>query len=223
MVATGWMARVGTACGALYVIIGVIATGGGGDPNAPNLGAEGATIARYYAAHTYSQHLHLEAFAILLQVFFIAALWGVLRRAEPAPAWLSAAAFGAGIAAVAVKLSSAPAMFALVYHAQPLEPNLARALFEMNTFAFFVTWYLQAALLLAVTALSFAYRALPLWLGVPGGLVAVGLLVAVVFAATNLVVVPELLWLLWVVVTSVYLTIRPGNPSRSDPEANLKI
>jgi tellurite resistance protein TehA-like permease len=116
---------------------------------------------------------------------------------------------GAGVTAVAVKLSSAPAYFALVYHAQPLDPNLARALFEMNTFAFFVTWYLQAALLLAVTALSLAHRALPLWLGVPAGVIAISLLVAVQFAVTNLIVVPELLWLVWVVVTSVYLTIWP--------------
>jgi hypothetical protein len=191
------------------VILAVIATGGGGDPNSPNLGAEGAAIARYYAAHTYSQKVHFEALTIILEVFFIAALWGVLRRSEPAPAWLSAAALGAGIAAVAVKLSSAPAYFALVYHALPLDPNLARALFEMNTFAFFVTWYLQAALLLAVAALSVAYRALPLWLGVPAGLIALALLVAVQFAVTNLTVVPELLWLLWVLVASVYLTIRP--------------
>jgi len=208
-VVTEWLARIGTACGALYVIIAVIATGGGGNSNAPNLGADGATIARYYAAHTYSQGLHLEALAILLQVFFVAALWGVLRRSEPAPAWLSAAVLGAGVSAVAVKLSSAPAYFALVYHAQPLDPNLARALFEMNTFAFFVTWYLQAALLLAVTALSLAHRALPLWLGVPAGVIAISLLVAVQFAVTNLIVVPELLWLVWVVVTSVYLTIWP--------------
>jgi len=96
-----------------------------------------------------------------------------------------------------------------VYHAQPLDPNLARALFEMNTFAFFVTWYLQAALLLAVMALSLAHRALPLWLGVPAGVIAISLLVAVQFAVTNLIVVPELLWLVWVVVSSVYLTIWP--------------
>jgi Domain of unknown function (DUF4386) len=206
---TGWLARIGTACGALYVIIAVIATGGGGDQNAPSLGADGATIARYYAAHTYSQGVHVEALAILLQVFFVAALWGVLRRSEPTPAWLSAAALGAGMAAVAVKLSSFPAFFALVYHAQPLDPNLARALFEMNSFAFLVTWYLQAALLLAVMALSLAHRALPLWLGIPAGLIAIALLVAVQFAVANFVVVPELLWLLWVVVTSVYLTIWP--------------
>ena len=207
--ATEWLARIGTACGALYVIIAVIATGGGSNSNVPNLGADGATIASFYAAHTYSQGVHLEGFAILLQIFFVAALWGVLRRSEPAPAWLSAAVLGAGIAAVAVKLSSFPAHFALVFHAQPLDPNLARALFEMNGFAFLVTWYLQAALLLAVTALSVAYRAVPLWLGVPAGLIAVSLLVAVGFAVTNFIVLPELLWLLWVVVTSVYLTIRP--------------
>ena len=46
--------------------------------------------------------------------------------------------------------------------------DLARALFEMADFAFFVTWYLQAAVLLAAAALSLAYLALPLWLGVPG-------------------------------------------------------
>src|SRR2546428_7880338 len=147
-------------------------------------------IARYYAAHTYSQGLHLEALAILLQVFFVAALWGVLRRSEPAPAWLSATVLGAGISAVAVKLSSAPAYFALVYHAQPLDPNLARALFEMNTFAFFVTWYLQAALLLAVTALSLAHRALPPLLGVPAGVIPISLLVAVQLAVTNPILGP---------------------------------
>src|ERR1700674_1002216 len=84
-VMAAWLARIGTACGALYVIIAVIATGGGSS-DSPNLGADGATIARYYAAHTYSQGVHLEALAILLQVFFVAALWGVLRRSEPAPA-----------------------------------------------------------------------------------------------------------------------------------------
>jgi hypothetical protein len=35
------------------------------------------------------------------------------------------------------------------------------------------------------------------------------LLIAVGFAVTHFIAVPELLWLLWVVVTSIYLTIRP--------------
>ncbi len=41
------------------------------------------------------------------------------------------------------------------------------------------------------------------------GLIAISLLVGAEFAVTNSIVLPELLWLLWVVVTSVYLTIRP--------------
>lgn len=213
-----WLARAGALSGALYVVLAVGATGGGGDSNSPNLGDSGETIARYYAAHLSSQRPHfIEAIALIALLFFIGFLWGILRRVEPAPAWLSATALGSGVALIAVKLASFPAFFPLAYHDFTADPVLARTLFEMNGLAFLVTWFLQAGLMLAAGAVSILYSGLPLWLGLPAALNGLALLLAasVAISSRNEVIVPELIWLLWLLVTSVYLAIRPiGHPGR---------
>lgn len=57
------------------------------------------------------------------------------------------------------------------------------------------------------------YGRIPRWLAAVSGLVSVGLLVGGAFMASpNLNVIPELLRLVWLLVASTALVIRPGDP-----------
>jgi hypothetical protein len=206
--------RIAAGFGAAYVVIGVAGSGGKGDPSAPSLGASGESIAAYAAAHSLAPVMVgqlFEILSLLALLVFAAALYAILRRAESEPGPLPVLALSGGLLAVGLKLGSFMPAFALHYHSTPIDPAVARALFEMNNFGFVLMWFGQAVLLGSVAIAGLAWRAIPRWLAAPAALIAVALVVDAAFASgPNLSFVPELLWLLWVLVASVRLTIRPA-------------
>jgi hypothetical protein len=114
--------------------------------------------------------------------------------------------------AAGLKLASFMPAFALHYHSTPIDPAVARSLFEMNEFGFVLTWFGQALLLAAVAVAGTAWRAIPRWLAIPAGLIALSLVVDAAFAPNpNLSFIPEMAWLLWVLIASVRLTIRAAS------------
>jgi len=205
--------RIAAASGAAYVIIGVAGSGGRGAPSAPSLGASGESIAAYAAAHSLAPVMLgqlLEILSLLALLVFAAALYTILRRAESEPSPLPVLALCGGLLAVGLKLASFMPAFALHYHSTPIDPAVARALFEMNNFGFVLTWFGQAFLLGSVAIAGLAGRAIPRWLAAPAALIAIALVGDAALATDpNMSFVPELLWLLWVIVASVRLTIRP--------------
>src|SRR5688572_26653473 len=52
----------------------------------------------------------------LFFLFFLGSLWSALRRAEGTDGWLSAAAFGAGLVALTIRLSSATVSLAVLHN-----------------------------------------------------------------------------------------------------------
>jgi hypothetical protein len=162
----------------------------------------------------------LEILSLLALLVFAAALYAILRRAEAEPGPLPVLALSGGLLTVGLKLASFMPAFALHYHSTPIDPAVARALFEMNDFGFVLAWFGQALLLGSVGVAGIASRAIPRWLAIPAVLIAVALVADAVFATDpNAPVIPELLWLLWVLVASVRLTVRGASIEARQPVA----
>lgn len=204
--------RIAAAFGAVYVVIGVVGSGGRGNQSAPSLGASGQSIATFAAAHPVGAFMFgqvLEILSLLALLVFAAALQVIVHHAEPGRGPLPSLVLSGGLLAVSIKLASLMPAFALHYHSSPIDPGVARALFEMNDFGFMLAWFGQALLLVAVATAGIAWRAIPRWLAVPAVLIAVALVVDAAFATNpNAPLFPELLWLLWVLVASIRLAIR---------------
>ena len=165
----------------------------------------------------------LELIAILLFLPFLGYLYSVLRRAEGEGAWLSPTAFGAGLVDLTIKLASIAPAFAS--RTEGLDPQIHQALEKMNSVAFIVTMLPLGVMMAAVAAVALKSRVLPLWLGLLAAITAPACLVNGMFLDAEFG--PAfLLFLLWVVMASVVLTLRAGratveaaaNPRAAWPE-----
>ncbi len=201
-----WLSRFPAACGLFYVIIALVASGSG-DDNAPTANSSGQAIAAYAAAHQAGPFAGLgEMVALLLLAVFVVALYTALGRRESGKEAAVVVLVG-GVLTVAIKLGSFPAFFALYSAGQATDPAVARAMMQMNGYAFEMTLFTQALLLSAVAIGGLVSGAIPRWLAATAGVLAVALVVsAPVFAAKGFNPI-ELFWLAWVVVASVTLTI----------------
>jgi hypothetical protein len=202
-----WLSRFPAACGLFYVVIALVATGSG-DDNAPTSTSSGQAIAAYAAAHQAGPFAGLgEMIALLGLAVFVVALYTALSRIEAAREAAVVVLMG-GVLTVAIKLGSFPAFFALYSAGPATDPAVARAMMQMNGYAFQITLFTQALLLSAVAIGGLVSGAIPRWLAATAGVLAVALVVsAPVFAAKGFNPI-ELFWLAWVVVASVTLTIR---------------
>jgi hypothetical protein len=210
--------RFGGACGLLSVVLIILGNDVlGVDPGARTLNASRAEIAQYVAAHPLTTAnwvgLYLQVIAMLLLVVFLDRLWGVLRQGEGESGWRSTVAFGGGLLYVAVQLAALPAAIAAFYRAdEGFDPQLVAALIDMNNAAWVVGWPIWALVLAATAAVVLPTRVLPRWLGWAAAAIALLLLGAVVRADAGPAVIPWVLTLGWVVVTSTVLMVRAGQP-----------
>jgi hypothetical protein len=159
----------------------------------------------------------LELLGFLLFIPFLGYLWSVLREAEGPGGWLATTAFGAGLVDVTVKLGSlAPAKAADDFgDATPIH----KALEEMNNVAFITTMLPLSVLMAAVALITLKTGALPRALGWLAAVTAPLLLVNGMFLDADFG--PAfLLFLLWTLLASIVLTLRPsGVRSPAEPIA----
>ncbi len=159
--------------------------------------------------------LVLELIGLLLFIPFLGYLWSILREAEGPGGWLATTALGAGLVDVTIKLGSlAPGKVADDFgDATPIH----KALEDMNSVAFIVTMLPLGVLMAAVAVISLKTRVLPRWLGWLAAVTAPLLLVNGMFLDAEFG--PAfLLFLLWTLLASVVLTVRPsGVPSPTEP------
>ena len=149
----------------------------------------------------------VELIAILLFLPFLGYLYSVLRRAEGEGAWLSPTAFGAGLVDLTIKLASIAPGFAA--RAEGLDPQLHQALEKMNSVAFIVTMLPLGVMMAAVAIVILKTRVLPLWIGLLAALTAPACWVNGMFLDAEFG--PAfLLFLLWVAIASMVLTLRAG-------------
>ena len=156
----------------------------------------------------------LELIGLLCFIPFLGYLYGVLRRAEGEGAWLSATAFGAGLVDLTIKLGSIAPGFAA--RTQGLDPQVHDALHKMNSVAFIVAMLPIGVMMAAFAVVIIKTRVLPLWLGLLAALTAPACLVNGMFLDAEFG--PAfLLFLLWVTVASVVLTLRAGRATSMGP------
>jgi hypothetical protein len=147
---------------------------------------------------------------LLCLVLFASIVAAAIRRREGAQPWLSNVTLGAGLLAVAVKLTSLPAAFALAYRAHDgFEAQLAAALTDMNAFSFVLTWPLLALMIGAAAAGILRYGALPAWLGWSGVAVAIALFGALPLAFGPGAFIAFITSSLWIVLASATMIVRP--------------
>ncbi len=150
----------------------------------------------------------IELVGMLFFLPFLGYLWSVLRRAEGADGWLATTALGAGLAAFIVKIASAAPLLAANNEADGT--RLHDALARMNDISFIVTMLPLGVFAAAVATVTLQTGALPRWLGWFAAATAPALIVnGLFFGSTE---GPAfLLFLLWLVCTSVVLTRRAGS------------
>ncbi len=152
---------------------------------------------------------------LLFLLVFLGSLWGTLRRAEEGPGWLSLTAFGAGVVAVAIQFVQGALMWsaAAMARREVLDPRVAKTTWTLQRDFNVASFYPLAVLLTAVALLTVQSGVLPRWLGWAAAIIAVGFLAGgAVDVAVNETVsgVAFLLWLLWIVATSIVLVRRPA-------------
>ncbi len=165
----------------------------------------------------------LELIAMLLFIPFLGYLYGVLRGAEGEGGWLSATAFGAGLVDLTIKLGSIAPSFAAQ---EGLNPQLHDALHKMNSVAFIVTMLPIGVMMAATAIVILKSRVLPVWLGLLAAVTAPACWVNGMFLDAEFG--PAfLLFLLWVIIASIVMTLRAGRldrgvtrPATTFPEPN---
>ena len=186
--------RLGAVSGALFVVLLFGPSSSGSD----------ATIV-----------IVLELIGLLLFIPFLGYLWSVLREAEGPRGWLATTAFGAGLVDVTIKLGSiAPAKAADNFSDATA---MHQALEDMNSIAFIVTMLPLSILTAASALIILKTGVLPRALGWLAAVTAPALLVNGMFLDAEFG--PAfLLFMLWVLLASVVLTVRTGDlPMRVSP------
>lgn len=210
IVSSSLLTRLGAACGALYVILAILAndTLGSGSPDST---ASTQTIGAWWRAHEVTNADwalgFLELVALLCFPIFVVVLAWVLQRADGGRTWLPWAVLAMGLLSAVVKLASGAPMFALLWRADDgISDGLAAAMVDMNGASFIITWALDAVMLAAAGGVILSTRCLPRWLGWWALATAPLLLATVPFATSG---PPTLLLaLIWIVATSITLVIR---------------
>jgi hypothetical protein len=151
-------------------------------PGAPT-GAAGTDYAAFYAN---SKGAHMGAalvfaLAILCLICFFGALRRVLADIEGWPGGLTATAFGAGMVTCALGLASTAFPMAAVSQPEPLEPSLARMLWELGNGVGNLAAIPLAVLLGAVAGVAWRSGRLPRWYGLASAALAVLMLVPLVW------------------------------------------
>ena len=147
----------------------------------------------------------VELVGMLLFLPFLGYLSGVLRRAEGADGWLSTTALVSGLAAITIKLASAAPL--LVADREAKGTRLHDALVNINDASFVLTMLPLAVLAAAAATVTLRTCVLPRWLGWLAAVTAPALVAnGLFFRSEN---GPAfLMFLLWLVATSVVLTLR---------------
>jgi Domain of unknown function (DUF4386) len=209
---TRTIGRLGAAAGAAYVVLTFAGEALSGSGDSPALGSPPADYARWLADNTPTGAGYVGAFVALIGllsfVVFAGALYDVLRRSERERTWLPITVLGAAVVSAAIKLGSAPPLLAAFSLRRGIDPQLAKALVEMNDYAFLLTWATDAVMLGAAAACALRTGALPRWLGVSAAVIA-PLLLACVAGGNSAPPFGFLLALLWFLAAGIALA-RPG-------------
>ena len=220
--------RIAPATGALYVaciIVGnILATSGDSSSTHPT----GVRVLQDAARHAHSTAVTagfvLEILGFTLFIVFLGYLAATLTGSRSAATGESGRVLGAtavisGVVMLAIKLGSAAPVVALAMDRHQLDPTLARVLNDINGAAFVLSW-LPTAVFVGAAAIALHLAGLvgrPLgWTGVLLGVVGVPLAILGLHDPVSANPMAFLLGVLWVMVVSVRLAMRPGASAEQD-------
>ena len=198
-----WIRRLPALTGAAFGIAGFVK--GGGDDGAPTASSTGSQIATY--AHNHG--LPGSAYSIELWVFlsllvFTLVVYSRLRPAEPRDAVAAKVAVAACVTAVAIKLGSYPAVYALYSSPTLLDPAVARPLWILGEFAFTVSMLVMSLSMLAIGFSGRVHGGIPRWLAATAGAIGIGLVVGFTLGGI-FQTAPTIAWIGWTLVAGVTL------------------
>lgn len=202
--------RLGAASGVAYLVVSAVGNGLA-TSGQPGVLASGEELLAWYKANTgpaVTVGIGLEFLGFAAFMFFLAYLYGVLRDAEGQGGWLATAALGGGLVSVAVKLASYGSIWAAMARRDVLSAEAARTLTDLNSGAFFASWFTHGIFLVAVSAVVLQTGVLPRILGWSGLVLGVGCIAAIMAPTAGPAVVPYLLSGLWLLAVSVVLLRR---------------
>lgn len=166
----------------------------------------------------------LVGVSAVLFLWFVGSLRSYLRSGEGGEGRLSAAAFGAGVAGIALLLAGVALFNTMTFKlagTPGADPNVIRALFDASSALFAMASFAFAVFLAAASCSAARSGSLPPWAYWSGSAVAVIQLAAAIslvaksgFFATGgaLSIIAPVLAILWVLVISVVMVRRDGVP-----------
>ena len=201
-----WLRRLPALAGAAFGIAG-FAKGGGNDA-APTAASTGAQISRYAYHHGLpGSAYHLELWMFLSLAVFSLVVYSRLRPAEPRDAIAAKVAVAACVIAVAIKLSSYPAVYALYSSPVQVDPGVARALWILGEFAFVVSMLVQSLSMLAIGFSGLLHGGIPRWLAATAAAVGIALVAGFTLGG-NFQIAPTIAWIGWTLVAGVTLFVK---------------
>ena len=217
--------RVWAATGALFVILVLVGntmdTAGTSTDTHPTGEQVLKDLAHQAASTSARAGLMMEVLGFGVLMGFLGYLAAALRRREGTLTGFAGTALVAGITMLAVKLGSGA--FILVSHMNrnDLEPGLARVLSDTGQALFVISW-LPTAVFVGAAAVALHEAALvgrpTAVLGAVFGVAGVVLTLAALPDATGGNAIAYMLGLVWILVVSVRLAVRPGVPKRVDSQ-----
>ena len=152
----------------------------------------------------------IAAWGVVFFVWFAASLRSALRLAEVGPARLSALSFGGAIIGAVGLLSSLSLAFAAADTVGDVPPVVTQTFTILGNEFFLPIAAGYAIFFLAIGVLTVRTRVLPAWLGWPALLIGVACVTPIGFFAL-------LVGLVWILIVSVMLYQREGQPAPANP------
>ena len=218
---TGTLARTGAVSGAVCVVSvmvgnGLALAGHSGATGGPDLLAD---LTRPPSAVN-AAGLTLELLGWAALVMFLGYLYRVLSRAEGEKGWLAPVAFGAGLVMVTIKLGSVGPLVAAWHRRDDgLSIGAAETLSDLGDSLFIVSGWATGLLVATAAGSALASGVLPRWLcwfGVVSGVATLVAGTAGILYPRDYIPLPFLAGLLWMLMTSVVLTLRVSREPRED-------
>ena len=218
MTASGW-ARVSGAMGIPFVVAYVLILALTG--SSPSDTSSDTKIMNYYGSHSHRVR-DLTVFFIAIAgaalfLWFLGHLRALLRSAEGPGARAAGVAVASGTAFITLFVVTGCAYTAASFVVSDagskftLDPNTFRLVSGVGTLVYIGAFVLAAPLAFAVGVVAWRTRVLPRWLAVLSFLAGIGCLGGIVF-------VPSWIEMIWILVLSIYLAVRPaGRPAGAAP------
>lgn len=150
----------------------------------------------------------LMAISVIVFLWFLGALWHLLRPAEKGTGWLSLVAVGSGLL-VPASFNVGGWSLALFRIGEGLEPQIARLLFDEGNLAFANSWIALGSMLLGVGIVCKAMGIFPRWMGWGSIILALGLIAGRTVWTTQIAFLPYVLFWVWMIAFGIYVLRHP--------------